>query len=83
MPSSRLSMRDRVTIGQRWQRRRDKQLARVRQIHRADRLAELQLIESPAPTKTVLFVDFGELRSRWQPLDEPPTPPNADARSRR
>jgi hypothetical protein len=80
---SPVPMRDRVAIGQRWRRRRDKQLARIRQIHRADRLAELQLIESPAPAKTVLFVDFSELRSRWQPLDEPPTPPNADARSRR
>ena len=82
MPSSRLSMRDHVTIGQRWRRRRDKQLARVRQIHRADRLAELEL-ESPAPTKTVLSVYFSELRSKWQRLDEPPTPPNADARSHR
>ena len=75
-------MRDRVAIGQRWRRRRDKQLARIRQIHRADRLAELEL-ESPAPTKTVLSVYFSELRSRWQPLDEPPAPTNADARSRR
>ena len=81
---SPVPMRDRVAIGQRWRRRRDKQLARIRQIHRADRLAALQLIEPPpAATRTVLCVDFGELRCRWQPLDEPPTPPNADARSRR
>jgi hypothetical protein len=79
---SPVPMRDRVAIGQRWRRRRDKQLARIRQIHRADRLAELEL-EPPAPTKTVLSVYFSELRSKWQPLDEPPTHPNADARSRR
>ena len=80
--SSRVSMRDRVTIGQYWRRRRDGLTARVRQVHRADRLAELEL-ESPAPTKTVLSVYFSELRSKWQPVDEPPTPTNADARSRR
>ena len=37
---SKTMMRDRVAIGQRWQRRRDRQAGRIRQIHRADRQVE-------------------------------------------
>ena len=69
---ARLNMRDRLTIGQRWRRRRDRQIGRVRQIHRADRVAELELLEPAPATKTVLMVGFTDLRTKWRALDEPP-----------
>ncbi len=61
-------MRDRVAIGQRWQRRRDRQVARIRQIHRADRLVELTLPDAAARP---LLVAFTELRTKWRPLEDP------------
>ena len=67
-------MRDRLAIGQRWQRRRDRQIARIRQIHRPDRLAELELLDPLPATKSVLLVAFSDLRTKWRALDETPSP---------
>lgn len=69
---SRTSMRDLVAIGQTWRRRRDGQLARVRQVHRPDRLAELELTDPPPPQRTVLLVSFSDLRTKWR-LTNPTT----------
>ena len=54
------SMRDRVWIGQTWRRRRDKQEFTVRQVHRADRIAQL------AGDGTRLSVPFTDLRRKWE-----------------
>jgi hypothetical protein len=54
------SMRERVWIGQIWRRRRDKQQFAVRQVHRADRIAEL------AADGTRLSVPFTDLRRKWE-----------------
>jgi hypothetical protein len=66
-----MSMRDRVAIGQVWRHRRDGQLARVRQVHRPDRLAELELTDPAPPSRSVLLVAFNDLRTKWQPTDPP------------
>ena len=73
---SHASMRDRLWIGQRWQRRRDRQIARIRQRHRPDRLTELELLDPapPANTTNVVAVSFTELRTKWRALDEHPLP---------
>jgi large repetitive protein len=60
---SKTMMRDRVAIGQRWQRRRDRQAGRIRQIHRADRQVELEL------DGVIALVKFADLRTRWRQLD--------------
>jgi hypothetical protein len=65
---SKTMMRDRVAIGQRWQRRRDRQAGRIRQIHRADRQVELEL------DGVIALVTFAELRTRWRQLDDQPSP---------
>ena len=67
-------MRDRLAIGQRWQRRRDRQIARIRQIHRPDRLAELELLDPPPTVRPVSLVAFSDLRTKWRALDETPSP---------
>ena len=54
------SMRDRVWIGQTWRRRRDKQEFTVRQVHRADRIAELN------GDGARVSVSFTELRRKWE-----------------
>jgi hypothetical protein len=71
---SRPSMRDRLAIGQRWQRRRDRQIARIRQIHRPDRLAELELLNPPPTVRPMLLVAFSDLRTKWRALVETPSP---------
>jgi hypothetical protein len=64
---SKTMMRDRVAIGQRWQRRRDHQAGRIRQIHRADRQVELEL------DGVIALVKFADLRTRWRQLDDQPS----------
>jgi hypothetical protein len=63
-------MRDRVAIGQVWRRRHDGQLARVRQVHRPDRLCELEITEPAPSARMVLPVSFTELRTKWQPATQ-------------
>jgi hypothetical protein len=72
---SKTMMRDRVAIGQRWQRRCDRQAGRIRQIHRADRQVELEL------DGVIALVKFADLRTRWRQLDDQP-PTAASGRSR-
>lgn len=57
----RRMMADRLTIGQRWRRRRDDRVATVRQVHRADRTVELRLPDGQTLTET-----FTDLRLRWE-----------------
>ena len=64
---SKTMMRDRVAIGQRWQRRRDRQAGQIRQIHRADRQVELEL------DGVIVLVRFADLRTRWRQLGDPPS----------
>jgi hypothetical protein len=54
------SMRDRVWIGQTWRRRRDNLEFTVRQVHRADRIAELNRDGAR------VSVGFTELRRKWE-----------------
>jgi hypothetical protein len=54
------SMRDRVWIGQTWRRQRDKQEFTVRQVHRADRIADLN------GEGTRVSVTFTDLRRKWE-----------------
>jgi hypothetical protein len=54
------SMRERVWIGQTWRRRRDKREFTVRQVHRADRIAEL------AAQDGRVSVPFADLRRKWE-----------------
>lgn len=51
--------RDVLTIGQRWRRRRDRVEGDVRQVHRADRVADVMV------DGELLCVEFGELRRKW------------------
>ena len=68
------SMRDRVWIGQTWRRRRDRQEFTVRQVHRADRIAEL------ATDGTRLNVPFTDLRRKWELVRDRATPPRTSPR---
>ena len=54
------SMRDRVWVGQIWRRRRDKREFTVRQVHRADGIAELN------GDGARVSVSFTELRRKWE-----------------
>jgi hypothetical protein len=62
-------MRKRVWIDQTWRRRRDKLLFTVRQVHRADRIAEL------AADGTRVSVTFTDLRRKWELVSDRATPP--------
>jgi hypothetical protein len=62
-------MRERVWIGQTWRRRRDKREFAVRQLHRADRIAEL------GTDGTRLNVPFADLRRKWDLVRDCTTPP--------
>ena len=53
-------MRERVWIGQTWRRRRDKREFTVRQVHRADRIAELAAHDGR------VSVPFTDLRRKWE-----------------
>jgi hypothetical protein len=64
------SMRERVWIGQTWRRRREQQFT-VRQVHRADRIAEL------AAAGTRVSVPFTDLRREWELVRDRATPPSA------
>lgn len=64
------SMRERVWIGQTWRRRRDKQEFTVRQVHRADRIAEL------AADGARLSVPFTDLRHKWELVRDRAKPPS-------
>lgn len=55
-------MRDRVTIGQTWRRRRDGRPHRVRQVHRADRQV---LLVDDGDGGAQLRVSFTDLRRLW------------------
>ena len=68
------SMRDRVWIGQTWRRRRDRREFTVRQVHRADRIAEL------ATDGTRLNVPFTDLRRKWELVRDRATPPRTSPR---
>lgn len=60
----RVSMGERLGIGQTWRRRGDGLMVTVRQVHRADRVAEVQpLIADPGARVTL---GFAELRRRWE-----------------
>jgi hypothetical protein len=63
------SMRERVWIGQAWRRRRDKRVFTVRQVHRADRIAEL------AADGARVSVTFTDLRRKWELVHDRATPP--------
>jgi hypothetical protein len=65
------AMRDRVTIGQRWQRRRDGKVVEIRQVHRADREVEVRFVEDKvgAATRIRRCLSFTELRTRWRLVD--------------
>jgi hypothetical protein len=54
------SMRDRVWIGQTWRRRRDNREFTVRQVHRPDRIPDLEADE------TRRSVSFTDLRRKWE-----------------
>lgn len=56
-------MRDRVQIGQAWQRNRGKEIGVIRQIHRADRQVEMLGVDG------VRLVGFRELRRLWTEVD--------------
>lgn len=62
----RVAMRDRLRIGQLWCRRRDKLIAAVRQIHRADRCVEMRAVVDGELTH--FRVPFTELSKGWREL---------------
>lgn len=59
------AVRDRVTIGQRWRRRRDCRVFRIHMVWRADR--ELAL-KGDDPEAEIVVVDFTTLREKWVQL---------------
>jgi hypothetical protein len=65
------SMRERVWIGQTWRRRQDRQQFTVRQVHRADRIAEV------AADGSRVSVPFTDLRRKWELVRDRATPPSA------
>jgi hypothetical protein len=67
---ARRSMAARVRVGQRWRRRRDRAEARVRQVHRADRLAELEFVAPEALAGRRESVGFTALRTKWLELEQ-------------
>jgi hypothetical protein len=62
------AMRDRLTIGQRWQRRRGGELVEIRQVHRADRQVEVRFVEGNAGADSAIrhCLSFTELREKWR-----------------
>lgn len=63
------AMTERAQIGSLWRRRRDKTTWRVKQSHRADRVAEL-VPDGHAPYfgQRKIFVSFTDLRTRFEQL---------------
>lgn len=59
----RRAMRDRVHPGQRWMRRRGREIAVIRQVHRADRCVELLGIDG------VRMVTFNDLRTYYTEVE--------------
>lgn len=57
----RTTMGARIAIGQRWRRRRDNAWFVVRQVHRADRMAEMVNADGEK-----LWVAFSELGRKWE-----------------
>lgn len=62
MSATRTSMRELVTIGQTWRRKRDGQVYRVRQVWRTDRIAGL--ISEDGTER--LQVPLSDLRRLWR-----------------
>lgn len=62
------AMRERVAIGTRWRRRRDKTVWIVWQSHRADRVAELRPADGEPTRSRRLFVTFADLRTRFEEI---------------
>jgi hypothetical protein len=60
-----MTMAQRVTIGQRWRKKRDGQRLRITQVHRKDREVEARLDESPRRVR----VSFDDLRRYWREED--------------
>jgi hypothetical protein len=56
---------ERVTIGQQW-RRRDGLTVRIRQVHRADRLVEIDLITPRLFATKPGMLSFRELRRNYR-----------------
>ena len=61
LPPAPRRMRDRVAIGQRWRRRRDGDVLRIYQVHRADR--KVVLVNDDGGGR--LYVSFTDLRRKW------------------
>lgn len=62
------AMRDRITIGQHWRRRRDGFEIRIRQVHRADRLVEAEAVTLQLDGR-VSRLRFDELRDSYVEVD--------------
>ncbi len=65
---TRLHMRDRVKIGQAWQRKADGTVWTIRQIHRADRQVQIlpDYLTGPLAAGVVHLVSFKDLRRRFR-----------------
>jgi len=59
-----MTMRERVRVGQHWRRRRDGFEIRLRQVHRADRIAEALPITLQLDRR-VTRVSFTDLRDHY------------------
>jgi hypothetical protein len=64
------ALRDRLHPGQRWRRRRDGVVIQVRQIHRADRLVEVDLVTPQLFPSTRPTVGFRDLREHYEEVPE-------------
>jgi hypothetical protein len=63
MNATRTSMRELVTIGQVWTRKRDGKAFTVRQVWRTDRLARMLEV---SPTFETTTVSLSDLRRLWR-----------------
>jgi hypothetical protein len=61
----RRMMADRLTIGQRWRRRRDHRVFEIKQVWRPDRQAHLMALEPLGQDEDSIVVSFAELRRKW------------------
>lgn len=70
--AKRRDMKREVTIGQRWRRRRDKTVWTIVQIHRPDRLVELDPVSFEPGASSRITVTLTDLATKWERLDPPP-----------
>lgn len=61
-----MTLGEHLTIGQHWRRRRDGCTVRIRQVHRADRLVEIDIVTPLLHTSTPRTLSFRQLADeRW------------------